>query len=73
MVMRKRRVAAHSIVYPDGKEMEMGMVLIEHGIVTGCRPLQGEPPFTEWVGGTIKLKTNGKGQVTAYKNQLKIE
>lgn len=70
---RVRRVAAHRIIHPDGKEQEMGVVLIAHGVVTGCSPLQGEPPFTEWIGGTIELRTNENGQVTAYKNQLKIE
>ncbi|NPD92207.1 hypothetical protein HPS56_07585 [Prevotella sp. PMUR] len=55
-----RRFAAHEIV--DGDCIyRLGVVETDDGIVSDIYPLDGEQPFTEWVGGTLTIiEENGK-------------
>lgn len=67
-----RRIAAHTIRWPDGSVVRMGVVTLVNGSVAEVNPLQGEQPFTEWLGGTIELRMTDNGQLAAYKNDVKI-
>ena len=52
-----RRLAAHHVVV-DGQDQGQCVVACHcSGLVTDIHPLTHEEPFTEWVGGTLTVKT----------------
>lgn len=67
----KRQVAANRIITSDNTEIKLGVVEIDDTIVTRVYSLQGELPFTEWIGGTITIKT-ADGVMHAYKDNKMI-
>ena len=68
----KRRIAAHSIVLPDGRLLEPGCVeLDENDHVRHCYVLTGEQAGTTWLGGTVEIRQEGNSQ-KAYKNNKPI-
>ena len=71
----KRQVAANRIITSDNTEIKLGVVELDDTIVTRVYSLQGEQPFTEWIGGTITIKTaNGVMHDTAMgKSHLLIK
>lgn len=60
-----RHVAASIVVLTDGKEMRQACVDVQGEVVTAIRPLTHETPFTEWLGGIIKLRQEN-GILMAY-------
>ena len=46
----KRQVAANRIITSDNTEIKLGVVELDDTIVTRVYSLQGEQPFTEWIG-----------------------
>lgn len=67
----KRKVAANRIITSDNTEIKLGVVELDDTIVTRVYSLQGEQPFTEWIGGTITIKT-ADGVMHAYKDNKMI-
>lgn len=57
----KRRLAFNRVL-ADGKTYCPGVVEIDGGVVTACYQLNGEQPMTEWLGGTVKIVTDGDGR-----------
>lgn len=53
---RVRHIAVHRLITPTGEAIEMCVVDITDGVVTGWHPMEGEEPFTEWHGGTMDLR-----------------
>lgn len=51
----KRIVAANHVILPDGKELSPGVVEIDGTTVVRFYRLEQEQPFTEWLGGTIRI------------------
>lgn len=69
-----RRVAAHRVVGADGTTWTQAVVTLRGGRVTGVHPLDGEPPMTEWLGGTITLRHDAAGAcATAWWNGIRLE
>lgn len=68
-----RRVAANSVVMPDMTLLSPGVVQIENGIVTDTFVLTREHPFTEWIGGRLRLRKSKDDKMVAYKGNMKIE
>ena len=62
---RRRKVAAHRLITSEG-ELPMAVVEIACGVVTAYRHLDGEEPFTEWVGGEIVLECDIHGRLRAF-------
>ena len=52
---RPRKLAAHLVIMPDGACHPMSVVEIADGTVLSVRPLRGEDPFTEWMGGKLRV------------------
>ena len=53
-----RRVASNYLI-TENKCLTNHVVVIEGEKVVDYYPLEGEPPMTEWLGGTIEI-TDGK-------------
>lgn len=51
----KRIVAANHVILPDGKELSPGVVETDGTTVVRFYRLEQEQPFTEWLGGTIRI------------------
>lgn len=68
----KRQVAANRIITSDKTEIKLGVVEIDDTIVTRVCSLQGEQPFTEWIGGTITILKTADGVMHAYKDNKMI-
>lgn len=51
----KRIVAANHVILPDGKVLSPGVVETEGSAVLRFYRLEHEQPFTEWLGGTIRI------------------
>lgn len=51
----KRIVAANHVILSDGKELSPGVVEIDGNTVVRFYRLEQEQPFTEWLGGTIRI------------------
>lgn len=68
----KRQVAANRIITSDKTEIKLGVVEIDDTIVTRVYSLQGEQPFTEWIGGTITILKTADGVTHAYKDNKMI-
>lgn len=67
--MTTRTLAAHRIVFADGRSLCPGYVVISSGVVVDYGKLTGERPFTEWLGGTIAVETTPLGQ-QAYRDGI---
>ncbi|GAB6981749.1 hypothetical protein JCM15908A_01240 [Prevotella dentasini JCM 15908] len=50
-----RKVAAHRVIASD-RNIEMGIVELEGGVVVGYYPFTAEQAMTEWLGGTIEIR-----------------
>lgn len=50
-----RRVAASTVVMPNGNILHNQVVEMRGGIATDVYPLTEELPMTEWYGGTIMI------------------
>ena len=72
MKRTSRRIAANEVVV-DGERRGQCVVEITSGTVTACYPLDGELPHTEWLGGTVVLRTGADGSLRAYKNENLIK
>ena len=68
----KRQVAANRIITSDNTEIKLGVVELDDTIVTHVYSLQGEQPFTEWIGGTITILKTADGVMHAYKDNKMI-
>ncbi len=68
-----RRVAAHRVVDAGGSTWPMAVVSLDKGRVAGVRPLEGEPPMTEWLGGVITLRHEATGALSAWWNGIRLE
>ena len=66
---KTRRVAAHEVRLPDGRTIAPGVVEITSGMAEKAYPLEGEPAHTEWLGGTIVIRSDNR----AYKDDKPIE
>ena len=64
----KRIVAANRIITPDFGIVSLGVVELENRRVSKVSRLDGEQPFTEWLGGTISIKRSADGTLVAYKD-----
>ncbi len=69
----KRSVAANRVITPDNTEIKLGVVEMEDAVVTRVYSLQGEQPFTEWIGGTISILKSADGVQHAYKDNVQIK
>lgn len=69
----KRSVAANRVITPDNTEIKLGVVEMEDAAVTRVYSLQGEQPFTEWIGGTISILKSTDGVLYAYKDNVQIK
>lgn len=69
----KRLVAANRVITSDNTEIMLGVVEIEDAIVTRVYSLQGEQPFTEWIGGTISILKTADDVLHAYKDNVQIK
>lgn len=50
------RTAYHRLILPDGTVLSPGVVLTDdRGTILSWHQLQGEEPFTRWVGGSFSL------------------
>lgn len=50
-----RRIAANTIILPDGTQLHNHVVELLSGRLVNVYPLEGELPLTEWLGGTIRF------------------
>ena len=57
---KTKRVAAHEVRLPDGRTIAPGVVEITDGMAEKAYPLDGEPAFTEWLGGVIEVQADNK-------------
>lgn len=64
----KRIIAANRIVIPTKNVISIGVIELEGTSVKKIYRLNGEQPFTEWLGGTIIVKRAPDGDVKAYKD-----
>ncbi len=53
----KRNYAAHQLVLSADERLSRQVVTLEEGRLAGYFPLQGEPAFTQWLGGMIVLSS----------------
>ena len=63
------KVVAHEVRLPDGRTIAPGVVEITGGMAEKAYPLEGEPAHTEWLGGTIEIRSDNR----AYKDDKPIE
>ena len=63
-----RRVAANRIVVSENETIALGVVGIIGSEVKLVSALDGEQPFTEWLGGTIYLTIDAEGLRRAFHN-----
>lgn len=53
--------------------MRQAVVTLENGLVVGVVALLGEEERTEWLGGTIALRTDACGHVRAWHEEHLLE
>ncbi len=53
----KRNYAAHQLVVSADGWLPQYVVTLEDSRVVHCSALEGEPPFTQWLGGAIILSS----------------
>lgn len=62
-----RRIAVHRVIV-GGKVIPMCVVGIENnGVVAFYESFSGEPPFTEWIGGTVVFGKDEWGRMVIEK------
>ncbi len=69
----KRLFAANRIITPDLGELKPGVVELEGSSVSRFYQLNGEQPFTEWIGGTISVEKMADGSMQAYKDGVLLK
>lgn len=69
---KKRRVAVHEVVWPDGSRWHQVIVVLEKGTVVDCFKFVHEQPSTEWLGGTIFFRQENEG-LSAWWNDQKLQ
>ena len=67
-----RRVAAHE-VHVGENTLRQAVVEIYDDCVVNYYEFRDELPMTEWLGGTIVLKTNDDGILQAFKDSRLLE
>lgn len=55
-----RRVAANTVVLPNGMSYKNHVVELFGGRLVNHYPLQGEIAMTEWLGGRIEIEKEGR-------------
>lgn len=65
--MPVRRVAAHEVIWLS-EPTAMAAVEVADGVAQRCYHIDGEQPFTEWLGGRIEVRADGDGTLRAYKD-----
>lgn len=68
----KRIIAANLVMDSNGEAITPGVVELEEDIVCRVYALDGEQPFTEWIGGTIIIKCSTDGLRRAYKDNVML-
>lgn len=61
-----RRCGAHEVILVDGRILRQAVVEIENGRVVNYYEFQDELPMTEWLGGTIEVRHDESGMLSAY-------
>lgn len=69
---RIRRIAVNEIIVREDI-MPQNIIEIAGGIVKSYYPFTDEQPCTEWIGGTVEIKTDEHGYLRVYKNENLIE
>ncbi len=64
-----RFLAANHVATEDGVVFSPGVVRINNKEVTHIEKLDGERPFTEWLGGEITVRRMSDGTLRAYKDE----
>jgi len=60
---RIRRIAVHELVTDTGERFPMVVVELLGDRIVDWYPLKGEPPFTEWYGGTLQASHDALGRL----------
>lgn len=63
------RYAANEIIL-NGQKLLMHVIEIVDGNVVNFYPLKGEPPFTIWIQGTIRVVDKGGWLKAYYGNKI---
>ena len=71
MVNQVRRYAANEVIF-NGEKLPLHVVEIKDGNVIRVFPLKGEPPFTIWIQGAIRVVKNN-GMLIAYNGNKILE
>jgi hypothetical protein len=71
MLNQLRRYAANEVIF-NGEKLPLHVVEIKDGKVIRVFPLKGEPPFTIWIRGTIRVVKNN-GMLIAYNGNKILE
>lgn len=66
--MAIRRYAAHAVCCGGTQRYEPGVVELEEGRVVRAYALEGEAPFTVWLGGNIGIVADSHGHQMAIHN-----
>lgn len=53
--------------------LPQSIIEIAGGVVVRHYPLTEEQPHTEWLGGTVEIRTGSDGRQRVYKNENLIE
>ncbi len=67
-----RRIAVNEIQTGDAV-LPQSIIEIAGGVVVRHYPLTEEQPHTEWLGGTVEIRTGSDGRQRVYKNENLIE
>jgi hypothetical protein len=70
---KQRKIASNQILMEDGSVLTRSVVEIAEGVVQQCYPLTQELPFTEWLGGPVRLIRDEQGLLRAYYNNKIIQ
>lgn len=68
-----RKIASHQLILPNSQQLRQMVVEIQSGQVVRYYPLQGEQAQTEWLSGSILLKQDTDGLISAFYEGKKIE
>lgn len=52
---RRRHIAVHEVIF-NGQTLNMCILDIDDGIITGYHQFNAEEPMVEWVGGVMELR-----------------
>ncbi len=64
---RRRHIAVHEVIF-NGQTLNMCILDIDDGIITGYHQFNAEEPMVEWVGGVMELRNDECGNIIAYRN-----